>query len=83
MEVLPDYLRAIAHHKIVLQLDRSHVPGQVAGDALLCLIPCVGATAQSSESRFPKTCGEVGVLVDSFDRRRFIKISRSARGGSL
>src|SRR5207244_10966561 len=30
----PDYLRAIAQHKIVLQLDRSHVPGQVAGDAL-------------------------------------------------
>src|SRR5678815_1794931 len=38
----PDYLRDVARHKIVLQLDRSHVPGQVAGDALLCRIPCVG-----------------------------------------
>src|SRR6478672_3209924 len=26
----PDYLRVVARHKIVLQLDRSHVPGQVA-----------------------------------------------------
>src|SRR5262249_6749530 len=25
----PDYLRGVARHKIVLQLDRSHVPGQV------------------------------------------------------
>src|SRR5438128_2977007 len=31
-----DYLCEIARHKIVLQLDRSRVPGQVAGDALLC-----------------------------------------------
>jgi len=28
----PDYLRIVARHKLVLQLDRSHVPGQVAGD---------------------------------------------------
>jgi len=32
----PDYLRVVSRHKLVLQLDRSHVPGQVAGDALLC-----------------------------------------------
>src|SRR4029077_16782626 len=41
-KVYPDYLRDVARHRIVLQLDRSHVPGQVAGDALLCRIPCVG-----------------------------------------
>src|SRR5437667_7511382 len=35
-----DYLRDMAPHKIVIQLDRSHVPGQVAGDALLCRIRC-------------------------------------------
>ena len=28
----PDYLRLMAQHRIVLQLDRSAVPGQVAGD---------------------------------------------------
>ena len=31
-----------ARHKIVLQADKSAVPGQVAGDALLCRMPCVG-----------------------------------------
>lgn len=32
----PGYLREIAKHRLVLQLDESRVPGQVAGDALLC-----------------------------------------------
>jgi hypothetical protein len=54
----PDYLRDIARHKIVLQLDRSHVPGQVAGDALLCRIPCVGGDGAIERITFPKTCGE-------------------------
>jgi glycosyltransferase involved in cell wall biosynthesis len=54
----PDYLRAIAHHKILLQLDRSHVPGQVAGDALLCGIPCVGGDGAIERIAFPKVCGE-------------------------
>ena len=51
-ESYPDYLREVARHKIVLQLDRSRVPGQVAGDALLCRMPAWAATARSSESRF-------------------------------
>ncbi|MEI8313135.1 MAG: hypothetical protein WCH98_20490 [Verrucomicrobiota bacterium] len=38
----PDYLRVMALHRIVWQLDASSVPGQVAGDALLCRMPCVG-----------------------------------------
>ena len=37
-----EYLRVMARHRLVFQLDRSAVPGQVAGDALLCRIPCVG-----------------------------------------
>jgi hypothetical protein len=53
-----DYLRDMARHKIVLQLDRSHVPGQVAGDALLCRIPCVGGDGAIERIAFPKTCGE-------------------------
>lgn len=36
------YLRLMAEHRIVFQLDASSVPGQVAGDALLCGMPCVG-----------------------------------------
>jgi hypothetical protein len=54
----PDYLRDVAQHKIVLQVDRSHVPGQVAGDALLCRIPCVGGDGAIERIAFPKTCGE-------------------------
>jgi len=53
-----DYLREMARHKIVLQLDRSYVPGQVAGDALLCRIPCVGGDGAIERITFPKTCGE-------------------------
>jgi hypothetical protein len=54
----PDYLRSVARHKMVLQLDRSHVPGQVAGDALLCRIPCVGGDGAIDRIAFPKSCGE-------------------------
>jgi hypothetical protein len=54
----PDYLRDVARHKIVLQLDRTHVPGQVAGDALLCRIPCVGGDGAIERIAFSKTCGQ-------------------------
>jgi hypothetical protein len=54
----PDYLRDVARHKIILQLDRSHVPGQIAGDALLCRIPCVGGDGAIERIAFSKTCGE-------------------------
>jgi len=54
----PDYLRDVARHKIVLQLDRSHVPGQVAGDALLCRVACVGGDGAIERIAFSKTCGQ-------------------------
>jgi hypothetical protein len=54
----PEYLREVAAHKIVLQLDRSHVPGQVAGDALLCRLPCVGGDGAIERITFPKSCGQ-------------------------
>jgi hypothetical protein len=54
----PDYLRIVARHKLVLQLDRSHVPGQVAGDTLLCRTVCVGGDGAIERIAFPKTCGE-------------------------
>jgi hypothetical protein len=53
----PDYLREVARHKIVLQLDTSFVPGQVAGDALLCRVPCVGGNGAIDRLAFPDTCG--------------------------
>ena len=60
----PDYLRVVARHKIVLQLDRSRVPGQVAGDALLCRIVCVGGDGAIERIAFPKTCGEARTISD-------------------
>jgi hypothetical protein len=54
----PDYLRDVARHKVVLQLDRSHVPGQIAGDALLCRLPCVGGDGAIERIAFSRTCGE-------------------------
>lgn len=52
-----DYLREMAKHKIVLQLDRSGVPGQVAGDALLCRTICVGGDGTIERIAFPNSCG--------------------------
>ena len=54
----PDYLREVAKHKIILQLDRSRVPGQVAGDALLCRTVCVGGDGAIERIAFPTTCGQ-------------------------
>jgi hypothetical protein len=53
----PDYLREVARHKIVLQLDTSFVPGQVAGDALLCRVSCVGGNGAIDRLAFPQSCG--------------------------
>jgi hypothetical protein len=53
----PDYLRLVAGHRIVFQLDRGAVPGQVAGDALLCGLPCVGGDGAIERIAFPASCG--------------------------
>jgi hypothetical protein len=52
-----DYLAEMARHKIVLQADKSAVPGQVAGDALLCRMPCVGGDGAIDRLGFPEICG--------------------------
>src|SRR5437016_1101373 len=56
-EPYPDYLREVARHKIVLQLDRSRVPGQVAGDALLCRTICGGGDGAIDRLVFANFCG--------------------------
>lgn len=53
----PRYLHTVAKHKLVLQLDMSAVPGQVAGDALLCRIPCIGGNGTTERLAFPDLCG--------------------------
>jgi hypothetical protein len=62
-----DYLRTMAAHRLVFQLDQSSVPGQVAGDALLCRIPCVGGNGTAERLIFPDLCGHgrtTGELLD-------------------
>ena len=52
-----EYLRVMAEHKVVFQMDTSFVPGQVAGDALLCRMPCVGGNGTIDRIAHPATCG--------------------------
>jgi hypothetical protein len=47
-----DYLREMAKARIVLQRDASAVPGQVAGDALLCRMPCIGGNSAIEQLAF-------------------------------
>lgn len=51
------YLRLMASHRIVFQLDSGAVPGQVAGDALLCGMPCVGGNGGTERLAFPELNG--------------------------
>lgn len=53
-----DYVREVARHKLVLQLDRSRVPGQVAGDALLARTVCIGGDGAVERIAFCNTNGE-------------------------
>lgn len=48
-----DYLRLMARHKLVFHLDRGSVPGQVAGDALLCRTLCAGGNSAVEKVAFP------------------------------
>ena len=52
-----DYLAEMSRHRIVFQADRSAVPGQVAGDALLCRMPCLGGDGAIDRLGFSETCG--------------------------
>lgn len=52
-----EYLRMMARHRLVFQLDRSGVPGQVAGDALLCRMPCIGGDSAVERVAFPALRG--------------------------
>lgn len=53
----PRYMKLLAKHKLVWQLDQSAVPGQVAGDALLARMPCVGGNGTTERLVFPDLCG--------------------------
>ncbi len=52
-----EYLRLMAGHEVVFQLDRSVVPGQVAGDALLARVLCIGGDGAIERLVFSRTNG--------------------------
>ncbi len=52
------YLELMAMHRVVWQLDGSSVPGQVAGDALLCRMPCLGGNSEIEKVAFPEHCAQ-------------------------
>ncbi len=55
-----DYLRAMASCRVVFQQDSGQVPGQVAGDALLCRMPCVGGNGAVDRDAFePSDLGQL------------------------
>lgn len=53
----PDYLRLLARHEVVFQLDRGGVPGQVAGDCALARTLLVGGNGTNEQILFPETHG--------------------------
>ncbi len=53
----PDYLRVLAAHEVVFQMDGSKVPGQVAGDCTLARVLCIGGDGAIERIVFPSTCG--------------------------
>jgi len=63
----PKWLRAVAKHRIVFQLDASTVPGQVAGDSLLARVPCVGGHGTTERLVFPDLCGHGRTHEQLFD----------------
>jgi len=85
-----EYLRLMASHAVVFQADRSSVPGQVAGDALLAGVPCIGGDGAIDRFAFGE-CGPLDAsiehvrrfLADAAARREFFAESRERAMGVL
>jgi hypothetical protein len=63
-----DYIQVLRRHRLVLQFDQSRVPGQVAGDALLCGIPTVGSNGAIEREILPELVSDGQEFVDLLDR---------------
>jgi hypothetical protein len=63
-----EYLRLMASHRLVFQLDRSTVPGQVAGDALLARVPCLGGNGAVDRLAFEPLCGPLTEAAEKAQR---------------
>jgi len=75
-----EYLRVVAEHKIVFQLDTSFVPGQVAGDAVLCRTLCIGGNGAIDRIGFPELCGGTRSILELIEiATRLIQDSEAYR----
>lgn len=88
------YLRLIAQHRLVFQLDRGAVPGQVAGDALLARVLCVGGDGAVERVAFADSSGHgrdgaellkiaATMLADDAAGERAVAASQHAASASL
>jgi hypothetical protein len=50
----PEYMRLLSSHRFIYQMDRSTVPGQVAGDCLLARTICAGGSSTIENMAFPE-----------------------------
>jgi len=77
------YLKLMAVHRIVWQLDASDVPGQVAGDALLCRVPCVGGNGAVERIAFPDLCGQGRSPEELFELAGTLLVDDLAYAGAM
>ena len=78
-----EYLRLVARHRLVFQLDRSAVPGQVAGDALLCRVPCVGGDGAVELLAMPALSGHDKTPVELAEVARALLRDEAAREAAI
>lgn len=65
----PDYMNLLSSHRFVYQMDRSTVPGQVAGDCLLARTICAGGSSTIEKMAFPEFSDDGTIRMKSvFDR---------------
>jgi hypothetical protein len=72
-----EYVQVLRRHRLVLQLDQSRVPGQVAGDALLCGIPTIGGNGAVEREIVPELVSDGQSFEVLLERMRRLLINDS------
>ena len=72
-----DYVQVLRRHRLVWQLDQSRVPGQVAGDALLCGIPTIGGNGALEREIVPELVNDGQSFETLLERMRRMMINDS------
>jgi len=68
-----DYMDVLSSHRLVFQMDRSGVPGQVAGDCLLARTLCAGGNSSIEQIAFSKICDDGSLHINRvFDEIRIV-----------